>query len=269
MLQTRRTFALAMLVCALGAPLNALAIQAYKVGPGDVLRVAVYMEADLSGSYPVSARGYLELPLVGEIEVAGLDTDEIARRLTGTLANGFLLKPQVTVQVEKYLSQAVQVLGAVRKPGQYYLRGTTMLLDLLSEAGGVYLERSSSEVQVKRARTGEIEPFVLNLDQLLASGEGNIEVRAGDIVYVPENRVVYVMGLVGKPGPINWQDGLTVTQAISAAGGPEKTAKLQKVKILREGGHTIEVNVKRILKGRDVDIPVQAGDKIILEESPF
>ena len=130
------------------------------------------------------------------------------------------------------------------------------------------IEKSSAEVQVKRARTGEIEPLVVNLDRLLSTGAGNVQLQVNDVIYVPESEFVYVSGQVSKPGPVAWRDGLTITQALIAAGGTNKTANLRKAYILREG-HRIALNIKRIMKGRDLDIPVQAGDKIFVDESVF
>jgi len=176
--------------------------------------------------------------------------------------------PQVTVRVETFASRKVNVVGAVRKPGVIPLTGPTTLLDILSEAGGVVAERSSQEVQVKRARTGEIEPLVVNLERLLSAGEGNVTLEAGDVVYVPEGAFVFVSGQVGKPGQVPWRDGLTVTQAMVAAGGPVRTANLRKAYILREGGR-IEINLRRVMKGKDADVPIQQGDQLFVDESVF
>ena len=194
--------------------------------------------------------------------------EEIAASLTTKLASDFLVDPQVTVRVETFASRKVNVVGAVRKPGVIPLTGPTTLLDILSEAGGVVAERSSQEVQVKRARTGEIEPLVVNLERLLSAGEGNVTLEAGDVVYVPEGALVFVSGQVGKPGQVPWRDGLTVTQAMVAAGGPVRTANLRKAYILREGGR-IEINLRRVMKGKDADVPIQQGDQLFVDESVF
>lgn len=240
----------------------------YQVGPGDVIKVQIYNEADLSGSYPVGETGGIDLPLVGIYTVAGQDVEEIARGLTEVLEKDFLVDPQVSVQVETFASRKVKVMGAVRKPGVFPLTGEDTLLDVLAAAGGVVTERSSAEVQVKRARTGELEPLIIKLDDLMSRGEGNIELRAGDTVYVPEGVFVYVSGQVAKPGQINWRDGLTVRQAIVAAGGPMKTANLRKAYILR-GGERVGVNLRRVLKGKDPDVPMQQGDQLFVDESVF
>jgi len=249
-------------------PTVLVAAPGYRVGPGDVLSVQVYNEKDLSGAYAVGQSGDVDLPLVGIFRVDGQDVEEIAASLTTKLASDFLVDPQVTVRVETFASRKVNVVGAVRKPGVIPLTGPTTLLDILSEAGGVVAERSSQEVQVKRARTGEIEPLVVNLERLLSAGEGNVTLEAGDVVYVPEGAFVFVSGQVGKPGQVPWRDGLTVTQAMVAAGGPVRTANLRKAYILREGGR-IEINLRRVMKGKDADVPIQQGDQLFVDESVF
>ena len=240
----------------------------YKVGPGDVISVQIYNESDLSGAYAVGQSGSVDLPLVGVFSVDGQNVEEIAASLTSKIGSDFLVDPQVTVRVETYASRKVNVVGAVRRPGVIPLTGPTTLLDILAEAGGVVTERSSQEVQVKRARTGEIEPLVVNLERLLSAGEGNVTLEAGDVVYVPEGAFVFVSGQVGKPGQVPWRDGLTVTQAMVAAGGPVRTANLRKAYILRSGSR-IEVNLRRVMKGKDADIPIQQGDQLFVDESVF
>lgn len=240
----------------------------YDVGPGDVVKIQVYNEADLSGSYPVGEGGGIDLPLVGIYVVAGKDVEEIAAGLKALLAKDFLVDPQVFVAVETFASRKVKVMGAVPKPGVFPLSGEETLLDVLAAAGGVITERSSAEVQVKRARTGEIEPLIINLDDLMSRGEGNIRLAAGDTVYVPEGIFVYVSGQVAKPGQVNWRDGMTVSQAIVASGGPSKTANLKRAYILRKG-QRIQVNLRKVMKGKAPDIPLQQGDQLFVDESVF
>jgi len=239
---------------------------AYLIGRGDVLRVTVYDEEGLSGTYTVDETGKVEFPLVGRLDAESQTISSLEASLTRQLGARYLVNPHVTVVVETFGSQRVQVLGAVKKPGPYHLSGYTTLLDILGEAGGINTERSSQEVQVKRA--GEDAPIVVNLSKLLTQGQGNIPVRDGDVIYVAESEVIYVSGQVAKPGAVPWRDGLTVTQALTAAGGASSTANLRKVYIMR-GGQRNRVNVRRVLKGRDADMRVQAGDQLFVDESVF
>jgi len=242
---------------------------AYRIGGGDILSVQVYDEADLSGSCPVDDTGAINLPLLGQVKVAGMTSREIDRHLTELLAADYLVSPHVTVAVEGYGSQPVQVLGAVKEPGVYYLRGSTTLLDVLAEAGGLEAERSVNEIHVKRVLANGLTNTVsVSQDALMGRGDNNLRLRAGDVVYIPEGLKVYVTGEVDEPGAVGFSEGMTVTQALNAAGGPTQLARLRYAYLLRDG-QQIRIALKDILKGRADDVPLKAGDQLYIEESNF
>lgn len=235
----------------------------YRVGPGDTLQVLVYGEAGLSGPFPVSDGGNLDFPLLGSLSVAGRTAAEVTELLRSKLTPGYLLNPNVNVWVASYRSQPVQVLGDVAKPGVYYLRGPTTVLQMLSEAGGVS-RAGVNEVRVTHGGEGGTLT-VLAYDQLLTQRIGDVPLSAGDIVFVPQS-LITVMGQVAKPGEIAFRDGLTVAQCIAAAGGSLPVADLGHVYILR-GDARIRVNVRKVLKGKASDVPVQPGDRVFVRES--
>ena len=242
---------------------------AYRIGGGDILSVQVYDEADLSGSCPVDDTGAINLPLLGQVKVAGMTIREIDRHLTELLAADFLVSPHITVGVEAYGSQPVQVLGAVKEPGVYYLHGSTTLLDVLAEAGGLEAERSNNEIHVKRVlASGLTNDFAVSQEALMGRGDNNLRLQAGDVVYIPEGLKVYVTGEVDEPGAVSFAEGLTVTQALNAAGGPTQLAAMRYAYLLRDGEQT-RVPLKDILKGRADDVPLKAGDQLFIEESKF
>jgi len=249
-----------------GADPMAVAREAlYCVGAGDVLAVQVFGEATLSGSYPVSLAGGLDFPLIGLVEVDGRTTAEVSALLRDRLAQGFVRNPYVTVSVTTYASQPVQVLGAVSKPGVYFLHGPTTVLEILSLAGGVD-DQGVDEIRITHGG-GQGDTVVLPYEQLLAQGAGSIALAAGDVVFVPQS-LVSVVGCVGKPGEIALREGLTVSRAIAAAGGALPTAYLRKVWILR-GDQRTAVNLRKILDGKETDHPLVAGDRVIVNESVF
>jgi len=238
---------------------------AYRIGPRDILSISVYGEEDLTGKQPVTEDGHVFVPLLGEVPVEGLTAQETARLLTERLADGYLVSPQVSVQVDEYLSQKVSVVGAVKQPGDYFLSGPTTLLDVIARAGNIDTERSAREVRVRRASG---ETVVVGIDALLSTGAGDLPLRAGDVVTVPPGQFVYVAGEVEKPGAVVFWEGLTVTQALTKAGGPSETARLKGAYILRDG-ERIPVNLRRILEGREADIALEPGDQLFLKESPI
>lgn len=238
---------------------------AYRIGPGDRLSIQVYGEDSLSGEYPVSSSGEMDLPLIGVLEVEGLTTAEVSARVRERLAPEYLKKPHVTTSVAVYASQPVQVLGAVTEPGVYYLKGPTTVLEILSRAGGAETE---GVLEIRITRGGESgETLVLPYEQLLEQGADATPIEAGDVVFVPQS-LVSVMGEVGDPGELTFREGLTLARAIAAAGGAQPTANLRKVRVLRGDQH-IEVNLRRILKGKEEDFPLRAGDQVVVNESVF
>jgi len=237
----------------------------YHIGAGDVLSIQVFGEDELSGSFPVSLTGGLDFPLLGPVMVAGRTTAEISLLLRDRLAGGFVRNPHVTVSVTTYASQPVQVLGAVSKPGVYFLQGPTTVLEILSLAGGVD-DSGVDEVRITH-ESGQGDTVVIPYERLLAPGTESVALAAGDIVFVPQS-VVSVMGSVAKPGEITLREGLTVSRALAAAGGALPTANLRKVWVLR-GEERTAINVRKVLDGKQADFVLSAGDRVIVDESMF
>src|SRR5712691_4595765 len=109
--------------------------QEYAIGAGDIVKVTVWGQDDLSREYPVTPDGYLPFPLLGRVKAEGSTAQELGERLRVALEKDFLVNPQVIVAVKEYLSQKVQILGEAEKPGLYYLTGPTTLVELISKAG--------------------------------------------------------------------------------------------------------------------------------------
>jgi len=245
-----------------------MADTAYMVGAGDLLDIRVFGEPDLSGSFRVHDGDLLILPLLGEVTVAGLTVSTLDDTLTRLYGDRYLVHPDVTVQVTEYGSRGVQVLGAVGKPGVVYLQRPTRVLELLALAGGLNAEKAVREIHLRRTVDGSTQVIVLKVDDVLAGGPGNVEVRAGDVVNVAEGLVVYVSGQVEKTGTVSFREGLTVSRAVAEAGGPKTYANLRDVWILRDG-QRVKVNLKRILAGRAEDVALQPGDQVVVEQRIF
>ncbi len=242
--------------------------QAYVVGTGDLLEIRVFNEPDLSGSFRVHDGDVLTLPLLGEVVVAGLTVSALDDTLTRLYGERYLVHADVTIQVTEYGSRAVQILGAVGKPGVVYLQRPTRVLELLALAGGLNAEKAVREIHLQRTVDGVTRTVVLKVDDVLAGGPGNVEVQAGDVVNVAEGLVVYVSGQVEKTGTVPFRDGLTVSRAVAEAGGPKTYANLREAYILRDGKR-IRVNLKRILTGRAEDVVLQPGDQVVIEQRVF
>jgi polysaccharide export outer membrane protein len=235
----------------------------YRLGPGDVLAITVFGEAEQSGDFPIGEDGDIDYPLLGEVPVEGLTIAGVDEALTSALAARFLRDPQVSIDVKTFKSQTVEVVGAVKAPGEVPLTGSTTLVDVLTAVGWI-TDPSVTEVRVQH--DGKVES--IPLDKLIAPGSEPPRVVGGDVIYVPQGVVVYVAGEVAKPGAIAYREGLTVNQAVVNAGGAKQTANLKKVVIVR-GGERIDVNYRKIQRGHAKDIVLQANDQIVVPESVF
>ena len=127
---------------------------AYEIGPLDVLDISVFQVPELTKSVQVTDTGTVNLPLVGEIPVAGKTAQEVERDLTARLGAEYVQNPQVTVYVKEYNSQSVTITGAVQSPGVYSIKGKASLLRVVAMAGGLS-DISDSTVLVLRQSDGK------------------------------------------------------------------------------------------------------------------
>jgi len=109
----------------------------YRLGSGDLIAVRVLGEEDFTGSFRVGSDGHIDYPYLRKIKAEGETTSSLAQRITKKLQAGYLMRPQVIVEVAEYRSKKVLVLGAVRKPGMYILKENTRVLDVISMSGGI------------------------------------------------------------------------------------------------------------------------------------
>jgi polysaccharide biosynthesis/export protein len=252
----------------------------YEVGPGDVLEISVYGNDDLSRVPTVQTNGSISYPLLGEVQVAGLTVAEIQRKITNLLEKDYLVKPQVEVKVREYQSQFVSVVGEVNSPGRKPLRGRTRLIDLLTEAGGfkptasgdVIIARNDGEfadgqrsiaVRITRSASPAMQDLV-NLE---------LPLRNGDIVTALPKAYVTVDGEVTRPSRYAIDSDLTVTGAISLAGGLTRFGS-HSVKVRRTDPVTgkvtiLEVDLKDVRNGKEPDVPLLPNDVISVSRRVF
>ena len=242
----------------------------YQIGQGDTIDIVVWAgqkkEESLSGEYFVFSSGVIEMPLLGSFDVSGKTLEEATASLQQILASQFIRNPHVKMRVHDYGSQMIHVLGAVEKPGTFPMKGSMDLSEALASAEGTDSTiKGDKQVKISRV-TGE--KIVVDLEEMLRGGTPPIPLKGGDVIYVTEGQYVVVNGKVEKPGNIPWKKGITLTEAISAAGGASSSANLREVYILR-GTERIPVNIKKIAQGRLPDVVLEQGDKLFIEESVF
>lgn len=190
----------------------------YRLGAGDLLKISTFGYADLVADVRVSESGNITFPLIGQIAAEGLSTRELEQVIAQRLQEGnFIRGAQVSVLIVEYLSQKVSVLGQVGKPGQYFLDGTTRVLDLLAKAGGV-AEDSGGDQAVLLRRNGSSQ--TLDLAALFrGDASQNPMVSDGDTVNVLRAPRFYIYGEVQKPGAYRLERNMTLSRAITAGGG--------------------------------------------------
>ena len=238
--------------------------QGYRVGAGDLLRIQVVGESDLSKVYAIQTGGYLEMPFVGRVAVSGLGVDEVSQRLEERYQGDWLVAPQITVDVSEYRAHMVLVAGeGVKKPAEYYLKGETSALEMLTRAGWVSTGTDSRDIELTRA-DGTVHRW--DLAVLASSPDQDVQLRNGDRLMVHEGNQVYVAGEVKEPGGIAYMDGLTALQALSHAGGASDVGRLRGAYVLR-GEVRIPINLKRVQRGRGADLVLEVGDQLYIPES--
>jgi polysaccharide biosynthesis/export protein len=157
----------------------------YRIGPEDVLQIVVWKNDTLSRSVAVLPDGKIALPLIAEVQAAGLTTNELRDALSKRLAE-YVMSPEVSVIVTDVRSMKVSVIGEVPKPGRYELRSRTTVLDVLALAGGFSQFASRSRIVVLRPEGEKMKRIPFNYNRLASGGEAdNFYLRPGDIVVVP------------------------------------------------------------------------------------
>lgn len=247
------------------------------MGPGDLLEVSVLGIEELSRRVQVLGDGSITLPPLGNFAVAGQTVQQLEATVAKMLTDQRLVNdPQVSIFVAESVGGGVSVQGAVLKPGMYNLVGRSTLIEVVGQAGGLAHDAGGRILVMRGSPESGQETLEIDVERLMEAGDAtaNVSLRAGDIVIVPRGRKlrVYVTGAVKRPGAVEYSstEGITVLQAITAAGGPTERANLKKVTInrrLSDGTEDrIQVNVKKIQNGKEPDLPLERNDTVVVGE---
>jgi polysaccharide export outer membrane protein len=236
------------------------------LGMGDMVRVSVFRNPELTTEARVSERGTILFPMIGEVNVAGLTPSQAGSRIADKLRSGkYVVNPEVTVSMMQVNSRQVSVLGNVVKPGRYPLDSTTAhLTDVIALAGGVG-PTGSDEVTIITNRGGKQEKVNVDMAEMFRRGDltHNITLEPGDTIYVHKAPMVYVYGEVQKGGAYRVEPNMTVMQAIAMGGGITPRGTERGIKISRRDAS----GVKRV--DADLNTTVQPDDVIYIRESLF
>jgi polysaccharide export outer membrane protein len=255
----------AALTAALMTP--AFAEQEYLLAPGDILKITVFKNTDLSVDVRVSEAGLISYPLIGSVPVSGLTLPAAERKIAQMLRDGgFVVNPQVNILLTQAFGNLVSVIGEVNTAGRYSLDAAGgHLSGMLAAAGGVG-QTGGDLVIVTGTRNGK--PFRREVDIVKMSLSGNpaedIELVGGDTLFVNRAPMFYIYGQVQKPGQFRLERGMTVMQALASGGGV--TGKGTQRGIVR---HRRDAGGKVKEEGVNLDDDVQDKDVIYVKESLF
>lgn len=255
----------------------------FTVGGYDIVDISVYGEPNLDRqNVRISADGYISFPFIGRLKVAGLSTSEIESLISRELAERqYLLDAHVSVSVREYNSKRFHVLGSVKSPGVYPLKGKERVLDAISRAGGIDQQagREAMIVRTNNPDTNEARKIVIRLDlnELLKLGNqvSNLLLDDQDLLFIPKALSFNIIGQVKNPGSYPYiEKEITLVQAISMAGGFTPIAARNRTRIVRtENGQDriIKIKVDDITEAgkKELDILVLPGDVIVVPESFF
>jgi polysaccharide export outer membrane protein len=158
----------------------------FVIGQNDVLTVVFWRDKDMSSDVAVRPDGKISLPLLNDVQAAGLTPEQLRQQIT-TLAARLVEDPTVTVVVKEINSRKVFITGQVAKPGPYPLSGPTTVLQLIAMAGGVLEYADSKNITVMRTENGKPVSFGFNYKDVTKRKnlKQNIELKPGDTIIVP------------------------------------------------------------------------------------
>jgi polysaccharide export outer membrane protein len=183
----------------------------YRIGPDDLLEIQVFGVDQLTRSVRVNGRGYISLPLIGNLGIGGLTAQQAEDLVVAKLKESYLQDPQVSLFIKEYTSQRVTIEGAVQKPGVYPLRGPTTLLQSLAVAGGQANLSDMAEVMLFRAdASGNRQSLTYDVDRIRAGELGDPAVVNDDLIVVKRvpSRVLLkdsiIRDMVDLINPFRW-----------------------------------------------------------------
>jgi polysaccharide export outer membrane protein len=210
----------------------------YRLGPGDIVKITVYNNADLATEAEVAQDGRIGFPLVGQVAIGGLTRAEAEKTISDSLGTGgFVPNAHVNMLVTLYRSRQVSVMGEVNKPGKYPISQSSSVTDLLAAAGGITAKGSNMVTVIKQDANGQSQRYQVNVKDVLASGQlsKNVRIDSEDIIFVPPTPVFYIYGEVRQPGSYPLAPDMTVRQALSVGGGLTVRGTERGIKVERRG----------------------------------
>lgn len=242
----------------------------YRLGAGDVVRVVVYQNPDLTLETRVSETGVISYPLLGNVRIGGLGVSAAEKLISDGLKNGnFVKQPQVTLILLQVKGNQASVLGQVNRPGRYPIETADMrMTDLLANAGGV-ATTGGDQMVLTGMRNGK--PFRLEIDLPGVFGPNNeqgrpndVLIQNGDVLWVDRAPLAYIYGEVQRPGPMRLERGMTLMQALASGGGLTQRGTERGIRV-----HRKSADGKVQVIQPTMDDALKDGDVVYVKESLF
>ncbi|MBZ5634647.1 MAG: polysaccharide export protein [Acidobacteriia bacterium] len=261
----------------------------YILGPNDQILIRVPQSDEINERpFRIDTDGFINLPLVGRVRAGGVTVQALEADLTTRLRE-YIREPVVGITVTQFRSEPVFFLGAFRVPGLYPLQGRRTLVEMLAYIGGLQPNASRRIKVQRRSEYGSIplpnavvdpdkkvSSVEISLDSLTQNinPEEDLLLEPFDVITSDRAERVYMFGEIGRIGAIELAErpSISVIQALTEAGGFKEFASRDKVRILRPILGTnrraeIEIDVKRVLEGKDVDFPLLPNDALVVSRS--
>jgi polysaccharide export outer membrane protein len=237
------------------------------LGPGDVVRITVFQNPDLSLETRISELGQITYPLIGNVQLGGSSVTGAQEKIAKQLRDGgFVLKPQVNILLVQVRSSQISILGQVSKPGRYPIETVnSKVSEMIAAAGGV-IPGGADVVTLVGTRNGKSVKFDVDLPAVLQAGKAELDVAVanGDILYIDRAPNLYIYGEVQRPGVFRLERGMTIMQALAQGGGLTQRGTERGMRVHRRDAS----GAVRVMELKMNDL-VERDDVIYVRESVF
>ena len=239
----------------------------YQIGEGDEIAVEIWDRAELSGKHVVGPDGKITLPVSGNLHLAGLTREQAASAIHDALGP-FYTDLSVNVRIERYTSSRIFILGRVSNAGALPFDKPPTLLEAITRAGSLPIGLGTEKTTLTRCAVfrGRDRAIWIDLTELLAGGNLalNLRLKRNDLIYIPDSddRQVYVLGEVLRPGPLRLTPRMSLMDAIAQAGGITPEAASSKLHLIRPRHEADrELSFQQLLRSnRELNVSLEDGD---------
>jgi polysaccharide export outer membrane protein len=261
----------------------------YVLGANDQVLIRVPEAEEINEKpFRIDAEGNINLPLLGRLRAGGMTVQELEADLVRRLRE-YIREPQVVIIVTQFRSEPVFFVGAFKNPGIYPLQGRRTLVEMLTAIGGLQPNASRHIKVTRRAEYGPLplpnamedpEKKISTVEISMGSLRENVNpaedilLQPYDVVSVERAEMIYITGEVGRVNGLELgeRESISVTQALTLSGGMTRDANKNEVRVLRPIENTnrraeIDINLKRVLEGKDNDFPLLPNDLLYVSRS--